>query len=28
LEEFTEHVWGLLQFWRKTAQVRGQTGEA
>lgn len=28
VEEFTEHFWGLLQFWRKTEQGHLQTGEA
>ena len=28
VEQFTEHFWGLLQFWRKTEQGRRQTGEA
>ncbi len=28
VEEFTEHFWGLLQFWRKTDQDRRHSGEA
>jgi hypothetical protein len=28
VEEFTEHFWGLLQFWRRTDQDRRHPGEA